>query len=199
MNRLWSYYRHIDHRANLLASWGIGQLYFAIWLWLVPQKVILKVCLAFIAAEVVLALIVWVGFRRYRTSSSALLPAEMEVTKNERIFLSLLEPIALALMVVFGLFGSTMRTYMLSTASLSGRHSAVNILLDFNTDPNRIEFGVTPLMVASASGNASVVVTLLAHGANVTEKSSGGITALSLAVSHGHNEIASLLRNAGAK
>jgi hypothetical protein len=58
--------------------------------------------------------------------------------------------------------------------------------------------GLTPLMRASADGNAAVVQALLSHHADVKAKNpKDGKTALDYAVSNGHDDIAQILRKAG--
>jgi hypothetical protein len=59
--------------------------------------------------------------------------------------------------------------------------------------------GDTPLIRAARMGNVEVVRLLLAAHANVQAEMTSGETALSEAIGFGHDEIASLLRAAGAK
>ncbi|MGN0022858.1 MAG: ankyrin repeat domain-containing protein, partial [Elusimicrobiaceae bacterium] len=59
--------------------------------------------------------------------------------------------------------------------------------------------GVTPLMMACDRGNIAIVKLLLTNGANVKVKDNNHWTPLQIANQHGFTEIASLLKQAGAK
>ena len=65
------------------------------------------------------------------------------------------------------------------------RVEAVRLLLDRGGDPNQRAGLVTPLMMAAADADPSVVQLLLAHGADPKTRGVGGATALSEAVSGG--------------
>jgi uncharacterized protein len=63
--------------------------------------------------------------------------------------------------------------------------AAVRLLLERGVDPNQSARLVTPLMMAAADRDPSIVELLLTHGADTTPRGVGGSTALSEAVSGG--------------
>ena len=68
-----------------------------------------------------------------------------------------------------------------------------------NFDPNlRADNGYTPLMYASARGNAQMVELLIRNGADVTIMSKDGDTALELALKMGSTEVADIIKTARA-
>jgi len=54
-------------------------------------------------------------------------------------------------------------------------------------------------MLASSQGNLDIVELLLAKGADVNEKSTGGRTSLEIASIKGYTKIVEILRRAGAR
>ncbi|MFC1744658.1 ankyrin repeat domain-containing protein [Candidatus Riflebacteria bacterium] len=72
--------------------------------------------------------------------------------------------------------------YALLNAIKKGDRSRVETLLESGVDVNVKEEqkGFTPLMVASAMGNAAIVSLLLEHGADIRLKNNNGLTALEL-------------------
>ena len=88
----------------------------------------------------------------------------------------------------------------LMTVSRTGRTDAVKILLGRGADPNRAEGwrGQTALMWASAENNLAAAEALLAGGANVHARSSGGFSPLMFAVRAGYRDMTRLLVEAGA-
>lgn len=62
---------------------------------------------------------------------------------------------------------------------------AVRLLLERGVDPNRSAHMLTPLMMAAADADPTIVKLLLAHGADPKARGIGGSTALSQAVSGG--------------
>ena len=88
----------------------------------------------------------------------------------------------------------------LLTVARTGRADAVRLLLDRGADPNRAEGwrGQTALMWAAAEDNLAAAEALLAGGANVHERSTGGFSPLTFAVRAGHLDMTRLLVAAGA-
>ena len=88
----------------------------------------------------------------------------------------------------------------LLTVSRTGRADAVRLLLDRGADPNRAEGwrGQTALMWAAAEDNLAAAEALLAGGANVHARSTGGFSPLAFAVRAGHLAMTRLLVEAGA-
>ena len=88
----------------------------------------------------------------------------------------------------------------LLTVARTGRADAVRLLLDRGADPNRAEGwrGQTALMWASAEDNLAAAEALLAGGANVHERSTGGFSPLTFAVRAGYLDMTRLLVEAGA-
>ena len=85
-------------------------------------------------------------------------------------------------------------------AASTGDAIKVTALIDTGTDVNtRSEFGVTPLMAASAKGHTDVVRVLLAQGADVSLKDKQGLTARTYAMNSSRKEIVEMLDAAGAK
>ena len=62
----------------------------------------------------------------------------------------------------------------------------------------RVSDGATPLFIAAMQGQGTVVQLLLDGGAAVNEATNRGDKPLSMAVRGGHEEVAALLRAAGA-
>ena len=88
----------------------------------------------------------------------------------------------------------------LINAAKAGNESVVENLIKENTDINcRDEYKQTPLMWAVAIENKGIVQHLLKHGADVNYRDENGDTALTIAKNFGHNEIANVLKQAGAK
>ena len=88
----------------------------------------------------------------------------------------------------------------LLTVARTGRADAVRLLLDRGADPNRAEGwrGQTALMWAAAEDNLAAAEALLAGGANVHERSTGGFSPLTFAVRAGYLDMTRLLVEAGA-
>ncbi len=88
----------------------------------------------------------------------------------------------------------------LMTVSRTGRADAVRLLLDRGADPNRAEGwrGQTALMWASAENNLAAAEALLAGGADVHARSTGGFSPLTFAVRAGYLDMTRLLVDAGA-
>ena len=88
----------------------------------------------------------------------------------------------------------------LLTVARTGRADAVRLLLDRGADPNRAEGwrGQTALMWAAAEDNLAAAEALLAGGANVHERSTGGFSPLTFAVRAGHLDMTRLLVESGA-
>lgn len=88
----------------------------------------------------------------------------------------------------------------LHLAAIFGHNGIVSALINAGADINAgiAKTGVTPLILASQSGNLEVVKLLLASGANVASFTENGCTPLSLAAQNGHFNVASVLLSAGA-
>ncbi|MCY4120007.1 MAG: ankyrin repeat domain-containing protein [Acidobacteria bacterium] len=88
----------------------------------------------------------------------------------------------------------------LMTVSRTGRADALRLLLGRGADPNRAEAwrGQTALMWASAENNLAAAEALLAGGADVHERSTGGFSPLMFAVRAGYLDMTRLLVDAGA-
>lgn len=86
-------------------------------------------------------------------------------------------------------------------ASFKGHDRIAQLLLRGGAVVNArdTKYGFTPLMVAARNGHASTVRLLLVHGADVNAKDNSGATALAMAESRGHSELAGTLRELGAK
>lgn len=76
--------------------------------------------------------------------------------------------------------------------------TAAVVLLDKGMNPNVIESGMSPLMIASRNGETKLARTLLAFGADVNLRNDDGTTALMLAARHGHTDVVDALLKAGA-
>ena len=61
------------------------------------------------------------------------------------------------------------------------------------------EGGNTPLIEAARFGHDDIARALIARGASLEKKNLRGDTALSLAVTNGHDEVVKVLKEAGAK
>ena len=86
------------------------------------------------------------------------------------------------------------------TVARTGRADAMRLLLDRGADPNRSEGwrGQTALMWASAENNLAAAEALLAGGADVHARSTGGFSPLMFAVRAGYLDMTGLLVEAGA-
>ena len=82
-----------------------------------------------------------------------------------------------------------------------GHTEAVQALLEKGADPNkaRPDNGFTPLMAAASGGHADTVKALLSAKADVNAAQKNGDTALKMATAAGHDDVAQLLKDAGAK
>lgn len=102
-------------------------------------------------------------------------------------------------------------TCSLVSAIGTGSSEEVRLHLARGDDPNcqecsefltngkvRVDWGWTPLMVAAMQGNVDIVQLLLERGADVNTETSGHQNALTFAMEFGHEEVARLLRQAGA-
>jgi len=73
-------------------------------------------------------------------------------------------------------------------------------LMEKGANPNiRGNFGMTPLMIAVENHYPAIVSTLVNRGVDFNITDYKGKTALALAVDKGHEDIAIILRKAGAK
>uniref|UniRef100_UPI001FE7586F ankyrin repeat domain-containing protein n=1 Tax=Nonomuraea rhizosphaerae TaxID=2665663 RepID=UPI001FE7586F len=94
-----------------------------------------------------------------------------------------------------------MHEEQLYRAALDGDPEKVGQLLAGGADPNAVsegEDGGLPLCAAAARDRAEVASALLAAGADVNGRESGGWTALLWAAANGHAETAERLIEAGA-
>jgi ankyrin repeat protein len=88
----------------------------------------------------------------------------------------------------------------LIAAAANGDFILVTSLIDAGADVNvRNVGGMTPLMAAAKGGHLDTVRILLAQGANVNAKDNDGQTALMHAYSEERQEVAEMLKAAGAK
>lgn len=72
------------------------------------------------------------------------------------------------------------------------------VLLDKGMNPNVIEAGSSPLMLAARKGDFKLTRVLIAFGADVNLRNDDGTTALMVAARFGHSEIVDLLLREGA-
>ena len=87
----------------------------------------------------------------------------------------------------------------LSVAARNGNTNIAEILLDAKADPNLIaDNGDSPLFIAVRSRRAGIVRLLIAHNVDLTDTDITGRTVLDEAEERNFNDIAQLLRNAGA-
>ena len=89
-------------------------------------------------------------------------------------------------------------------AAAEGNAAAVEMLIEFGADPHAVsKGGFTPMMFAAREGKTGVVKALLKAGVKVDETlqppaKQAGITAMGLAASNAHFELAAMLLDAGA-
>ena len=91
-------------------------------------------------------------------------------------------------------FGET----ALMLAAWKNRQDAVRWLLDHGAQPNRNQREWTALHYAAFGGQAELVDTLLAAGADVNARSTNGSTVVMMAAREGHADLAKRLLDAGA-
>jgi ankyrin repeat protein len=88
----------------------------------------------------------------------------------------------------------------LAQAAAGGQAVSIRILLDSGAKVNSRDLtGETPLYRAVRRNHADCVKLLIARGAQVNAKDDGGNTPLSMAQFYGYQEIANMLKKAGAK
>ncbi|MDD4889230.1 MAG: ankyrin repeat domain-containing protein [Phycisphaerae bacterium] len=94
----------------------------------------------------------------------------------------------------------TPRDPLLRDAALHGRQKIVELLVAHGADVNEVNRdGQTPLAGAAWNGHQATVEFLLARGANINARDRFGYTALKCARQQYHNQIANILRKAGAR
>jgi uncharacterized protein len=82
-------------------------------------------------------------------------------------------------------------------AVINIRTATVKTLLQFGADVNvQARCGCTPLMLAACSGDIGITQDLLSRGADARKTCWPGKTALVVAIEHGYNAIAELLKRA---
>jgi uncharacterized protein len=86
----------------------------------------------------------------------------------------------------------------LIAAVQKGDFTSAVVLLDKGMNPNIIESGLSPLMIAARNGEIQITRALIAFGADVNLRNDDGTTALMLAARHGNTEVANMLLKAGA-
>ncbi len=79
-----------------------------------------------------------------------------------------------------------------------GDFTSTVVLLDKGMNPNVIESGQSPLMIAARNGETKLTRALIAFGADVNLRNEDGTTALMLAARHGHSQVVEMLLKAGA-
>jgi uncharacterized protein len=72
------------------------------------------------------------------------------------------------------------------------------VLLDKGMNPNIIESGQSPLMIAARNGEVQITRALIAFGADVNLRNDDGTTALMQAARYGHTAVVEMLIKAGA-
>lgn len=87
----------------------------------------------------------------------------------------------------------------LTAAALAGRTAYVSVLLDAGANPDTIaDHGDSALFIAVRSRRTAIVKLLLDHNADYSDTDITGRTLLDLAEERHYDDIAQLLRNAGA-
>ena len=82
-------------------------------------------------------------------------------------------------------------------ASGEGDKASVQRLLDAGANVNAAVLqGRTPLMAAASTGNADIVLLLIAFGADIAAQDQTGWTALRYSTEYGHKAVERILRRA---
>jgi ankyrin repeat protein len=79
-----------------------------------------------------------------------------------------------------------------------GDFTSAVVLLDEGMNPNIIESGQSPLMIAARNGEIQITRALVAFGADVNLRNDDGTTALMLAARNGNTLVVEMLLKAGA-
>ncbi|HEX4749153.1 MAG TPA: ankyrin repeat domain-containing protein [Bryobacteraceae bacterium] len=96
---------------------------------------------------------------------------------------------------------NAMRNTPLHAAAAGGQIGVMELLLKRGANANATQEGGdwTALHSAAQAGNRQMVEVLVANGAHVNARAANGQSALDLALSKGHHEVAELLEHLGAK
>lgn len=96
---------------------------------------------------------------------------------------------------------NAMKNTPLHAAAAGGQVRVVEVLLRNGANPNATQEGGawTALHSAAQAGNREMVEVLIANGAHVNSKASNGQGPLDLALSRGHQDVAELLEQLGAR
>jgi quinoprotein dehydrogenase-associated probable ABC transporter substrate-binding protein len=88
----------------------------------------------------------------------------------------------------------------LGIAAQYGKNAAALALVGLGADPSRPvgDAGYTPLMLATANGAETLARALIAKGADVNARNSGGVTALMIAAANDNRNMVEILMHAGA-
>jgi ankyrin repeat protein len=95
---------------------------------------------------------------------------------------------------------NAMKNTPLHAAAAGGRTDIVELFLKRGADPNATqEGGWTALHSAAQAGNRAMVEVLLANGADINRRAANEQAPLDLALMQGHQDVAALLEELGAK
>jgi len=108
--------------------------------------------------------------------------------------------IILALLFVASISATALATGNndLIKAVQKGDFTSAVVLLDEGMNPNIIESGQSPLMIAARNGEIQITRALVAFGADVNLRNDDGTTALMLAARNGNTLVVEMLLKAGA-
>jgi hypothetical protein len=169
-------------RSNaILVGLVFCQIYFGILIYVTPSFFLWKTITVLVSLDLVLFIYLIYFFERKTESSK-----KNVLEKFER-------PLYMLLLCIFIGFNPYTFRVLLWSASGAGRDLAVETLISIGTNPNFIENGNTPLMMATIWNHPSTVEILLNHGAEISFKNEKNQTAKSIALERGFMAIENIL------